>query len=82
MSEFELAGVEKMKELGYAEASMADAMAVYEAMAALDQNRIKPLANTISYVARDNAGQWFELVGGAWVQYIGPGRVLKKRGER
>lgn len=81
MNELELAGVEKLKALGYDDATMADAREVYDAMAAVDPNRIPLNVNTVSYAARNNAGQWFELVDGAWVQYVGPGRVANERAE-
>lgn len=80
MNELELAGVEKMKELGFDAATMADALEVYQAMTAADPLRIPRLDNTISYAARDNTGKWFELVAGEWVPYIGPGRIPKEDG--
>lgn len=80
-AQLELVGVEKMKDLGYDSASMADAREIYDAMAAVDSDRIPRLENTISYAARDNAGNWYELRAGEWVKYVGPGRVANEKVE-
>lgn len=79
MNELELIGVEKMQELGYSEASMEDARAIYDAMVPADKARMPFLDNTISYAARDNEGKWWEFRSGKWERYVGPGRIANEQ---
>lgn len=76
-----LAGAEKLQELGFEQATMADAEAVFEVMlaAATEAGEIAlpRLENCISYAARDNEGHWYELRANQWVRYEGPGRKAK-----
>lgn len=76
----ELAGVEKLVALGFAEAQLSDAREVFAAMleVALNEGEIAlpRLENCVSYAARDNAGFWHNLdQSNQWVRYDGPGRV-------
>ena len=76
----ELAGVEKLVALGFADAQLSDAREVFAAMleVALDEGEIAlpRLDNCVSYAARDNAGFWHNLnQANQWVRYDGPGRI-------
>lgn len=77
----QLVGVEKLNELGIHGVTMAQAAEVFEAMlsAAIEAGEVTlpRLDNCISYAARDNEGNWFNLQGSQWVRYEGPGRQPK-----
>lgn len=76
----QLAGVEKLGELGHT-VTMADADEAFGVMvaAAIEAGEVAlpRMDNCISYAARDNAGQWYELRGNQWARYEGPGRKAK-----
>lgn len=80
-AEANLAGVDKLQELGFDTATLADAEAVFEVM--LEANRaagdiaLPRMDNCISYATRDNEGHWYELRGNQWARYEGPGRKAK-----
>lgn len=80
-TEASLAGVEKLQELGLDAATMADADAVFDAMLEAKRSAgeiaLLRLDNCISYAARDNEGNWYELRANQWARYEGPGRVPK-----
>lgn len=76
----QLAGVEKLAELGHT-VTMGDADEAFGAMlaAATEAGEVAfpRLENCISYAARDNEGHWYELVANQWFRYEGPGRKAK-----
>lgn len=80
-TEANLAGAEKLQELGFDAATLADAEAVFDVMLEAKRSAgeiaLPRMDNCISYAARDNEGHWYELRANQWVRYEGPGRKAK-----